>query len=166
MILPFSAAVQIIWGIDSVIKRILLAWSLICSSNCLLANKTVSSSLKLLLILSASSSDSSVSMAISLSSMMTQSYILYPIYISTFALLLVSLLFKMYSAPFHYWVADIYQAAPLMSTFYFSTVYLLSIIYVFFTFYLSFFCFFLNFKTLFCKETPNGLRYPQVGGRG
>lgn len=86
-----------------------------------------------------------ITLYIKLFSMMKSSYTLYPVYIFTLMLLLVSLLFKMYSAPFHYWVADIYQASPLVSTFYFSTVYLLSISYVFFTFYLSFFCFFQYF---------------------
>jgi len=45
---------------------------------------------------------SDITLYIKLSLMMESSYIIYPVYLFTFTLILISILFKMYSAPFHY----------------------------------------------------------------
>jgi len=54
-------------------------------------------------------------------------------------LILVAFLFKLYVAPFHIWVGDIYQGAPTMTTAYFGTITSFPLFYVFIKFYISFF---------------------------
>ncbi len=49
----------------------------------------------------------------------------------SFLFIVVSFLFKLYAAPFHLWVSDIYQGAPMMVTAFFSTVPLISTFYLF-----------------------------------
>lgn len=54
-------------------------------------------------------------------------------------LILVAFLFKLYVAPFHLWISDIYQGAPTMTTAYFGTITSFPLFYVFIKFFLSFF---------------------------
>jgi NADH-quinone oxidoreductase subunit N len=68
------------------------------------------------------------------------------IYILCFFFLLISLLFKMYAVPFHFWVADIYESSLVLSTFFFSTFSFLVINFIFFKFY---FYFFIHFHFFF-----------------
>lgn len=51
--------------------------------------------------------------------------------IAAFALLFLGFLFKLYSAPFHFWILDIYQGSPLSSLLLFSTIYIFTIIHLF-----------------------------------
>lgn len=59
----------------------------------------------------------------------------------TFNILLITLafFFKLYVAPFHIWISDIYQGAPTMSTAFFATITTLPLFYFFLKFYLIFF---------------------------
>ena len=50
---------------------------------------------------------------------------------SAFILILVGFLFKLYSAPFHFWILDIYQGSPLSSLLFFSTIYIFTIVNIF-----------------------------------
>lgn len=54
-------------------------------------------------------------------------------------LILIAFLFKLYIAPFHFWVSDIYQGAPSMSTAYFGTITTLPLLYIFIKYFISFF---------------------------
>ena len=60
-------------------------------------------------------------------------------YLLCFLFLLISILFKMYAVPFHFWVAEIYQSSLILSTFFFSTFYFLLINFIFLKLYLYFF---------------------------
>jgi NADH-quinone oxidoreductase subunit N len=103
--------------------------------------------------------------------------------VACFIFIALGLLIKTYSAPFHYWALDIYEGAPLTSSFFFSTVYLLSIIYFFLKLYLFFFikfdifqyyflffslnCFFFGtFGTLFQTKIRKLLAYSSVNTVG
>jgi NADH-quinone oxidoreductase subunit N len=48
-----------------------------------------------------------------------------------FIFITISFLFKFYAAPFHFWVADIYQGAPTVVTAFFSVVPFFSVFYLF-----------------------------------
>jgi NADH-quinone oxidoreductase subunit N len=54
-------------------------------------------------------------------------------------LILVAFLFKLYIAPFHLWVSDIYQGAPTMTTAYFATITSFPLFYVLIKFFINFF---------------------------
>jgi NADH-quinone oxidoreductase subunit N len=54
-------------------------------------------------------------------------------------LILIAFLFKLYVAPFHLWVSDIYQGAPSMTTAYFAVVTSFPLFYVFIKFFIYFF---------------------------
>jgi NADH-quinone oxidoreductase subunit N len=54
-------------------------------------------------------------------------------------LILLAFLFKLYVAPFHLWVSDIYQGAPTISTAFFGTITTLPLFYVFIKYFISFF---------------------------
>jgi proton-translocating NADH-quinone oxidoreductase chain N len=56
--------------------------------------------------------------------------------------MLVGLLFKLYSFPFHFWVSDIYQGSPFATTFFFSFVPFFSLFYVFIKLYFYIYFFF------------------------
>jgi NADH-quinone oxidoreductase subunit N len=58
------------------------------------------------------------------------------------AFMLVGLLFKLYSFPFHFWVSDIYQGSPFATTFFFSFVPFFSLFYVFIKLYFYIYFFF------------------------
>jgi len=64
-----------------------------------------------------------------------------------YSLILAGLLFKMGIAPFHYWVADVYEGSSTIITYFFSVLPKISIIYIF---YISF-----SFALLPMKEIPN-----------
>lgn len=54
-------------------------------------------------------------------------------------LILIAFLFKLYVAPFHLWVSDIYQGAPTITTAFFGTITTFPLFYVFIKFFISFF---------------------------
>ena len=58
------------------------------------------------------------------------------------ALMLVGLLFKLYSFPFHFWVSDIYQGSTYAVTFFFAFVPFLSMFYIFMKLYFYIYFFF------------------------
>lgn len=62
----------------------------------------------------------------------------YVYYISSF-FILIAFLFKLYIAPFHIWIGDIYQGAPSMTTSLFATASSLPLFYVFIKFWSSLF---------------------------
>jgi len=62
------------------------------------------------------------------------------------ALIVVSLLFKLTAAPFHFWSPDVYDGSPLSTTIIFSIIPKLMIFTFFFKFLMSLSLFFLNFK--------------------
>jgi NADH-quinone oxidoreductase subunit N len=62
------------------------------------------------------------------------------------ALIIVSLLFKLTAAPFHFWSPDVYDGSPLSTAIIFSIVPKLMIFTFFFKFLISLSLFFLNFK--------------------
>lgn len=64
-------------------------------------------------------------------------------------LILVAFLFKLYVAPFHSWISDIYQGAPTMTTAYFGTITSFPLFYVFLKFFISFFYWIQPFFILF-----------------
>ncbi len=66
------------------------------------------------------------------------------------ALILVGLLFKLYSFPFHFWVSDIYQGSTYATTFFFASVPFLTLFYIFIKLYF-YICFFVaeNFILFF-----------------
>jgi NADH-quinone oxidoreductase subunit N len=53
------------------------------------------------------------------------------IYIIGSILILIAFLFKLYVAPFHLWISDIYQGAPTITTAFFGTITTLPLFYVF-----------------------------------
>lgn len=61
------------------------------------------------------------------------------IYIFNILLIVLAILFKLYVAPFHIWISDIYQGAPTSSTAFFATITNLPLFYFFSKFYLIFF---------------------------
>lgn len=61
------------------------------------------------------------------------------VYNITSLLILVAFLFKLYIAPFHLWVSDIYQGAPSMSTAYFATITSFPLFYIFIKYFINFF---------------------------
>lgn len=69
----------------------------------------------------------------------------------TFNILLITLafFFKLYVAPFHIWVSDIYQGAPTMSTAFFATITTFPLFYFFLKYYLIFFSIIENFLYYF-----------------
>lgn len=71
----------------------------------------------------------------------------------SFLLIFIGLLFKLYSAPFHFWILDIYQGSPVASLFFFSTIYIYTIVYLFSKLYffivLDFFIIFYYFYIFF-----------------
>jgi NADH-quinone oxidoreductase subunit N len=54
-------------------------------------------------------------------------------------LILLAFLFKLYVAPFHLWVSDVYQGAPTISTAFFGTITTLPLFYIFIKYFVSFF---------------------------
>lgn len=69
----------------------------------------------------------------------------------TFNILLITLafFFKLYVAPFHVWVSDIYQGAPTMSTAFFATITTFPLFYFFLKYYLVFFSIIENYLYYF-----------------
>lgn len=65
-------------------------------------------------------------------------YFVYSYYISCI-LILVAFLFKLYIAPFHLWVGDIYQGAPSISTAFFATITSFPLFYIFIKFFFNIF---------------------------
>ena len=65
------------------------------------------------------------------------------------ALMLVGILFKLYSFPFHFWVSDIYQGSPFVVTFFFSFVPFITIFYIFIKLYFYIFFFFMKVLLFF-----------------
>jgi NADH-quinone oxidoreductase subunit N len=63
-------------------------------------------------------------------------------YIVSSLLILIAFLFKLYVAPFHFWISDIYQGAPTMTIAFFGTITLLPLFYIFIKYFLLFFYFF------------------------
>lgn len=60
-------------------------------------------------------------------------------YILNILLITLAIFFKLYVAPFHIWVSDIYQGAPTMSTAFFTTITSLPLFYFWSKYYFSFF---------------------------
>lgn len=60
-------------------------------------------------------------------------------YIVSTLLILIAFFFKLYIAPFHLWISDIYQGAPMMTTAYFGTITSIPLFYVFIKYYVFFF---------------------------
>lgn len=60
-------------------------------------------------------------------------------------LILVAFMFKIYAAPFHFWVADVYQGAPTSSVLFFATIPLLAFVLILYKFY---FIFFINYTEM------------------
>lgn len=56
-------------------------------------------------------------------------YDIYLIYISLI-LMIISILFKLYAAPFHFWISDIYQGSLTIITMYFSTIPIIPIFFI------------------------------------
>ncbi|MFN3996109.1 MAG: NADH-quinone oxidoreductase subunit N, partial [bacterium] len=61
------------------------------------------------------------------------------IYIFNILLVTLAIFFKLYVAPFHIWISDIYQGAPTSSTAFFATITSFPLFYFFSKFYLIFF---------------------------
>ena len=74
---------------------------------------------------------------------------LYTIYLFAISLMIVGLLFKIYSFPFHFWVSDIYQGSPYVVTFFFASIPFISLFYVFIKLYFYIYFFFYEHFTLF-----------------
>ena len=75
---------------------------------------------------------------------------LYIIFNFAIALMLVGLLFKLYSFPFHFWVSDIYQGSPFAVTLFFSFVPFITMFYLFLKlYYYIYFFFFRKFYLFF-----------------
>jgi NADH-quinone oxidoreductase subunit N len=81
--------------------------------------------------------------------MISSSTYLYTIYLFSIALMVVGLLFKLYSFPFHFWVSDIYQGSPYVVTFFFASVPFISLFYVFIKLYFYIYFFFYEHFTFF-----------------
>ena len=64
-------------------------------------------------------------------------------------LILIAFLFKLYIAPFHLWISDIYQGAPSMTTAYFATITSFPLFYIFIKFFINFFYWIQPFFILF-----------------
>ena len=71
-------------------------------------------------------------------------------------LILISFFFKIYSAPFHFWVSDIYQGASIGSVLVFSTNSFLVLFYTFFKLYFNMFSMIVDFETLSTYVTVFG----------
>lgn len=74
---------------------------------------------------------------------------LYNIYILSIAFMLTGMLFKLYSFPFHFWVSDIYQGSPFLSTVFFSIFPFISLFYIFMKLYINIFIFFYESFVIF-----------------
>lgn len=61
--------------------------------------------------------------------------------------------FKIYAAPFHFWIADIYQGAPTSSMIFFATVPLISLFFILLKFYLVIFYNFMDIWKYFTLLT-------------
>lgn len=61
--------------------------------------------------------------------------------------------FKIYAAPFHFWIADIYQGAPTSSMIFFATVPLISLFFILLKFYLIIFYNFMDIWKYFAFLT-------------
>jgi NADH-quinone oxidoreductase subunit N len=60
------------------------------------------------------------------------------VYLLSTLLILLAFLFKLYAAPFHLWISDIYQGAPTMVTAFFGIITALPLFYVFIKYYIFF----------------------------
>lgn len=60
-------------------------------------------------------------------------------YVLNILLISLAIFFKLYVAPFHIWVSDIYQGAPTMSTAFFATITSLPLFYFWSKYYFNFF---------------------------
>lgn len=60
-------------------------------------------------------------------------------------LIIIAFMFKLYAAPFHFWVADVYQGAPTSSVLFFATIPLVVYILIIYKFY---FCLFINYTEI------------------
>lgn len=67
----------------------------------------------------------------------------------SFICILIGLLFKIYSAPFHFWLSDIYEGAPTSVLIYISTIQLLFMVYFFLKIYYYLFFDWLTYKNIF-----------------
>lgn len=79
---------------------------------------------------------------------------LYFIFNFAIALMLVGLLFKLYAFPFHFWVSDIYQGSPFVTTLFFSFVPFFTLFFIFIKLYFYIFFFFYEnfmFFIFFCS---------------
>lgn len=87
-------------------------------------------------------------------------------YISTLGILLITLtlFFKLYIVPFHFWVADVYEGAPFSSVIFFSTVPLINLFYVFYIFYNIFFQFFSLWYSVILVASIASLLAGSIGG--
>lgn len=79
----------------------------------------------------------------------TNYFNLYYIFTLAIALMLTGLLFKLYSFPFHFWVSDIYQGSPYLSTVFFSIFPFPSLFYILLKLYVNIFIFFQESFTMF-----------------
>ena len=64
------------------------------------------------------------------------------VFVFSFICIILGMLFKLYAFPFHFWVSDIYQNAPFISTFFFSIVTFFPFYYFLYKLYLNVFIFF------------------------
>lgn len=83
--------------------------------------------------------------------------------ITCLSFIALGLLIKTYSAPFHYWAIDIYEGAPLTSSFFFSIIYLTSVLYFFLKLYVYFFINFEFFQYYFLFFAINCLFFGTFG---
>lgn len=70
-------------------------------------------------------------------------------YVLNILLITLAIFFKLYVAPFHIWVSDIYQGAPTMSTAFFATITSLPLFYFWSKYYLNFFSIMENYLYYF-----------------
>lgn len=63
------------------------------------------------------------------------------VYILGIIFMLLAFLLKLYAAPFHIWISDIYQGAPTMSTAFFGTITSMPLFYIFCKYYIFFLSF-------------------------
>ena len=86
------------------------------------------------------------------------------LYLILFIILCISLFIKLYIAPFHFWVSDIYESSIVISTYFFSTFYFLSISFIFIKFYMCmFFFFFFFFKYFYMFFSIISIIYGNLG---
>ena len=64
-------------------------------------------------------------------------------------LIMIAFMFKIYAAPFHFWVADVYQGAPTSSVLFFATVPLLIYVLIIYKFYFMLFVNYIEMWKLF-----------------